>query len=113
MNDDQKITYFATTNFRNQDKKFGIKLDDRRRHIYMVGKTGTGKSTLMENMIIDDIQNGRGVCVVDPHGDMIERILRFIPASRINDVVYFNPADLNYPIVSAASIIAKVTTITL
>ena len=92
------ITYFAKTNFRGQEHIFGIKKDDRRRHMYVIGKTGMGKTTLLENMVISDIRAGRGVAVVDPHGDFAEKILNFIPPSRINDVIYFNPADVDYPI---------------
>ncbi|MFA5126488.1 MAG: type IV secretion system DNA-binding domain-containing protein [Patescibacteria group bacterium] len=92
------ITTFAETNFRNSRVKFGIKTDDRRRHMYIIGKTGMGKSTLLENMIIQDIQAGKGVCVVDPHGELVEKVIDFIPQNRINDVIYFNPADLEYPI---------------
>lgn len=92
------ITPFAETNFRNQRRKFGIKIDDRRRHVYVVGKTGMGKSTLLENLIIADIRAGHGVAVVDPHGDMAEKILKFVPNTRVNDVIYFNPADTQYPI---------------
>jgi hypothetical protein len=90
--------FIGKTNFRNTERMFGIKPDDRRRHVYVIGKSGTGKSTLLENMIIADIVAGRGVCFVDPHGESAEKILRFIPESRINDVVYFNPADINFPI---------------
>ncbi len=93
-----EINYFAKTNFRNKQVPFGIKTDDRRRHMYMIGKTGMGKTTMMENMVIQDIRNGKGVCFVDPHGDSLKKILDFIPNDRINDVVYFNPADLEYPI---------------
>ncbi|OGY89300.1 MAG: hypothetical protein A3B30_03745 [Candidatus Komeilibacteria bacterium RIFCSPLOWO2_01_FULL_52_15] len=101
------ITVFAATNFRNKQQRFGIKREDRRRHMYLIGKTGMGKSQLLENMAIQDIRNGNGVAVVDPHGDMIERILRFVPRERINDVVYFNPADLEYPI--AFNVLEKVS----
>ena len=94
----QETTFFAKTNFRNSETKFGIKIDDRRRHMYFIGKTGMGKSTVLENMIIQDIQAGRGVCVIDPHGDLVEKVVDFIPPSRINEVVYFNPADLDFPI---------------
>lgn len=93
-----KITVFAEANFRNQYRKFGIKTDDRRRHMYLIGKTGMGKSTILENLIVDDIRNGNGVMVVDPHGDLAEKIIEYIPTSRINDVIYFNPADIEYPI---------------
>ncbi len=98
MPENNEITSFAETDYRNQSVKFGIKTDDRRRHMYVIGKTGMGKSTLLENMIIQDIQAGRGVCVVDPHGELVEKIINFIPSSRVNEVVYFNPADLEYPI---------------
>jgi len=92
------ITFFAQTTFRNQMRKFGIKTDDRRRHMYLIGKTGMGKSTILENMIIDDILAGHGVGVVDPHGDLAEKIIKFVPEERIKDVVYFNPSDIEYPI---------------
>ena len=92
------VNYFAMTNFRNKNVKFGIKLDDRRRHMYVVGKTGMGKTTMLENMVLNDIYAGHGVGVVDPHGDFAEKIINYIPAHRINDVVYFNPADIDYPI---------------
>lgn len=93
-----EITYFAKTNFRNEEKTFGIKTDDRRRHMYLIGKTGMGKTNLLKSMIIQDIQDGRGVAYFDPHGDTAEELLHFIPSNRINDVVYFNPADMEYPI---------------
>jgi len=92
------ITIFAQTNFRNQRRKFGIRRDDRLRHMYLIGKTGMGKSTTLENMIINDIRQGYGVGLVDPHGDLAEKILQFIPLNRINDVVYINPADLDFPV---------------
>lgn len=94
----QNIVFLAETNFRNQRLKFGIKKDDRRRHLYLIGKTGMGKSTVMENMLIQDVNNGEGLALVDPHGDFAEKILDYIPANRINDVIYFNPADFDYPI---------------
>jgi len=93
----KEITYFAETTFRRQRKKVGIKVDDRRRHIYTVGKTGMGKTAMLENMIIQDIKNGNGVGVIDPHGELAEKILDLIPSNRINDVVYVNPADIDYP----------------
>lgn len=92
------ITIFAETTFRNQNQRFGIKADDRRRHMYLIGKTGMGKSTVLENMIVNDIWAGKGVAVVDPHGDLAEKVVKYIPSNRINDVVYFNPADIDYPI---------------
>lgn len=96
--ENNEITVFGETNFRNKYRKFGIKTDDKRRHMYLIGKTGMGKSTVLENMIIDDICAGKGVAVVDPHGDLAEKIIEYIPANRINDVVYFNPADFENPI---------------
>ena len=90
------ITYIAKTHFRNEDKVFGIKKKDRRQHMYVLGKSGTGKSVLLQNMIIQNIANGEGVCVVDPHGELVEDILRSIPEDRIKDVIYFNPADTEY-----------------
>lgn len=96
--EDEEITTFAETTFRNRRRKFGIKTDDRRRHMYLIGKTGMGKSTILENMIVDDIRKGRGVAVVDPHGDLAEKVMEFIPSNRVNDVIYFNPADMDYPI---------------
>lgn len=98
MIENPEVTVFAKTNFRNQERKFGIKVDDRRRHMYLIGKTGMGKSVALENMIIQDIRAGKGLCVVDPHGELVEKVIRFIPPERINDVVYINPADLNFPI---------------
>ena len=90
--------FIGETNFRNQKKLFYIKTDDRRRHVYIIGKSGAGKSTLLENMAINDIQAGQGICFVDPHGECCEHLLKAIPSQRINDVVYFNPADTDYPI---------------
>ncbi len=95
---DPEINFFGMTNYRNQNRKFGIKLDDRRRHMYVVGKTGMGKTTILENMVLNDIYSGHGVGVVDPHGDFAEKIINYVPPNRINDIVYFNPADLDYPI---------------
>jgi len=94
----QDITFFAQTTFRNQQQVFGIKKNDRRQHIYIIGKTGVGKTALLKNMALQDIQKGGGVAIVDPHGEFIEEVLDSIPAHRINDVVYFNPADIEYPV---------------
>ena len=92
------ICYFGQVNDRGLGKKFGILQDDRRRHMYILGKSGMGKSTLLENMILQDIYNGHGVCFMDPHGDSSETILDRIPSWRKNDVVYFNPGDMENPI---------------
>lgn len=92
-----KITFFAKTEYRNKDSIFGIKEgEDRRRHTYIIGKSGTGKTTLIANMAIDDIRKGRGVAVIDPHGDLCNNILDYIPSHRVNDCCYFNPADPEY-----------------
>lgn len=93
-----EINLFAQTNYRGQNKKFGIKTEDRRRHMYVIGRTGMGKTTLLENMIYQDIAAGRGLAVIDPHGDLTETILDLVPSSRVNDVIYFNPADIEHPI---------------
>lgn len=95
----KEVNFFAKTVFKNHDTIFGIKDKDRRRHIWTIGKTGTGKSTLIANMAIDDLKKGRGLAVIDPHGDLCEILLKYIPKNRINDVVYFNPSDKDYPIV--------------
>jgi len=96
--DNKEIAPLGFFNFRNQKKKFGIKLDDRRRHVYVVGKTGVGKTTLLENTAISDIQAGLGVGIIDPHGEFAENVVNFVPEERLDDVIYFNPADMDYPI---------------
>lgn len=93
-----EITYFAKTNFRGADQIFGIKRKDRRQHMYVLGKSGTGKSTLIENLIIQDIYNNQGVAVIDPHGDLVEKVIKTIPPHRVNDVIYFNPSDTKFHI---------------
>jgi hypothetical protein len=82
---------------RGEKREVRIKRDDRRRHFYAIGKSGTGKSTILEYMIRQDVQNGEGVCVVDPHGDLVEAILPYIPRSRADDVILFDPGDLARP----------------
>lgn len=85
------------SSFRGEEREARIKRDDRRRHFYIIGQTGTGKSALMQNMIQQDISAGEGVAVVDPHGDLIEKILPLIPAERAENVIYFDPGDVNRP----------------
>ena len=92
------ITFFGETTFRNARRRFGIKRDDRRRHLYTIGKTGMGKTVLLKNMAIQDIQSGEGMGFIDPHGEASEELLSFVPQDRIKDVVYINPADMEYPI---------------
>jgi len=97
-NDKNPITPFAITDYRDIKKRFGIKEKNRRSHMYIIGKTGTGKSTLIENMAISDIKRSRGLALIDPHGDLAEDILKLIPTERIKDVIYFNPGNLEFPI---------------
>lgn len=92
------ITYLGLTTFRDRNQLFGIKRKDRRQHVYILGKSGTGKSVLMFNMIFQNIKNGEGVCMVDPHGENVEAVLSAIPPHRMKDVIYFNPADTDYHI---------------
>jgi len=101
-----EVALFAATNYRNEQKRFGIKQDDRRRHMYIIGKTGMGKSVLLENLVYADIIAGHGVCYIDPHGDTAEKLIDCIPSNRINDVVYINPADMEYPV--AFNVLEKV-----
>jgi hypothetical protein len=91
-------TLIGKTNFRTLTQKYGIRPVDRRRHVYIIGKTGMGKSTLLENMIRADIEAGKGVGVIDPHGDLAEAVLRFTPKKRTNDVIIFDPSDRGFPL---------------
>lgn len=92
------FTPIGMVNYRNDKRVFGIKNKDRLGHIYAIGKTGTGKSTLLLNMAIADIEYGNGICIIDPHGDVAETLLDYIPHERITEVIYFNPADVQFPI---------------
>ncbi len=92
------IIFLARTNFRKKDQIFGIRRNDRRQHMYVVGKTGTGKTAFLKNMALQDIENGEGLAIIDPHGEFVEEVLDRIPKHRIKDVVYFNPADTEYPV---------------
>ncbi len=96
--DADQLTVLGQAVFRGQKTVFGIRPDDRFRHFYAIGKTGMGKSTLLLNMVYSDVQTGKGLAVIDPHGDLIESCLRFIPAHRTNDVVLFEPADRDFPV---------------
>ena len=98
MENPERVTYFAATDSRGKRIPFGIKAKDRDRHMYVIGKTGMGKSTLLENMAIQDIRNGEGLTFIDPHGGTVDRILDYIPENRVKDVVYFAPFDLEHPI---------------
>lgn len=94
---EQEVTFIGKCNFRGNDRVFGIKGKDRRQHMYVIGKTGTGKTTLLKNLVLQDIRAGRGLGIIDPHGEFVEEVLDQIPPERTNDVVYFNPVDSEYP----------------
>jgi len=96
--DPEKITFFAKTDARGAYIPFGIKAKDRQRHMYVIGKTGMGKSTLLENMAAQDIMNGEGMAFIDPHGSAAETLLEYVPEHRRDDVVYFAPFDMEHPI---------------
>ncbi|HYE23356.1 MAG TPA: type IV secretion system DNA-binding domain-containing protein [Candidatus Paceibacterota bacterium] len=98
MDNPDRITYFAATDSRGKRVPFGIKSRDRDRHMYVIGKTGMGKSTLLENMAIQDIRNGEGLAFIDPHGSAVDALLEYIPENRIQDVVYFAPFDMENPV---------------
>jgi hypothetical protein len=89
--------YLGKSRYRGVERPIFVGEDDRRRHMYVIGKTGTGKSQLLEEMIIQDIVAGKGVAVVDPHGDLIDGVLSRIPSSRAEDVIYFDPSDSERP----------------
>jgi hypothetical protein len=89
---------FANNKYGESVTKIGLSQEERRRHVYILGATGTGKSTLLLSMVKQDVENGKGLAVIDPHGDLIEKILPSIPQSRLKDVIYFNPDDIGYPI---------------
>lgn len=93
----KQINFFARTEYKNAISTFGIKRDDRRKHLYVVGKTGTGKSTMIANMAINDMRNGEGMAVIDPHGDLCDVLLDYVPSYRINDVAYLDPSDIEHP----------------
>lgn len=106
VNDPNKITYLGLVDYRNKMIKFGIKAKDRTKHTYIIGKSGMGKSTLLENMAIQDIQNGEGIAFLDPHGGTAEKLLDFVPEHRKKDVIYFAPFDTEYPV--ALNVLEKV-----
>src|SRR3990170_6246928 len=98
MADANKINFFGETDFRGKRLRFGIKELDRAKHLYIIGKTGMGKSTMMENMAIQDIQNGEGLAVIDPHGSFADKMIDYVPEERIGDVIYFAPFDTGFPV---------------
>ncbi len=98
MSDPEKVTYFAETDARGTRTPFGIRSKDRLKHVYVIGKTGMGKSTLLENMAVQDINSGEGLVFIDPHGGTAEKLLEYVPEHRIKDVLYFAPFDMENPI---------------
>jgi hypothetical protein len=98
MNIDDNVIYIGKKRVWDGKVLFGLETEDRRQHLYVIGKTGTGKTTLLRNLLIQDIAMGRGIALIDPHGDLAEELLNHIPGNRIDDVVYFDPADTEYPI---------------
>src|SRR5205814_4332509 len=95
---DNRITALAVTNFRNDHRRFGIKRADRRAHMYIIGKTGTGKSTLIANLARQDLVHGEGFALLDPHGDLVEHVLRLVHEERRADLIYFNVPDTAHPL---------------
>src|SRR5437879_7154214 len=93
---DKRITLLAETNFHAQRRRFGIKRADRRAHLYIIGKTGTGKSTLIANLARQDALHGEGFALLDPHGDLVEQVIRLIRAERQRDLIYFNVPDTTH-----------------
>jgi hypothetical protein len=91
------LLHIGRVNFRNDNRAFGIKREDRFSHIYIIGKTGTGKSTLLETMALQDAANGNGFALIDPHGDLVERVAARIPSSRQRDTIYFDAAAPDQP----------------
>ncbi len=98
MPSERDLTIFARTNWRDRRKPFGIRRADRRAHMYLIGKTGTGKSTLIASLLQADIRAGEGVALLDPHGDLVERVLASVPGERKRDLVYFNVGDDQEPL---------------
>ncbi len=95
---DDEISAFGLTNFRGMNYQFGLHRGDRSRHVYVIGQTGTGKSGLLELFALSDVFHNFGYAIIDPHGDFAVDNMRFIPNNRVNDVVYFNPADTAHPV---------------
>ncbi len=98
LSDEGDVTVLGEAVYRGQRTKFGIRPDDRRRHVYVIGKTGMGKTTILENMIFSDIHAGKGIAVIDPHGDLADSAISYVPKERSNDVVLFDPADKDFPL---------------
>src|SRR3989344_2122784 len=98
INVPQEGTLLGKSIYRGVETKINILREDRTRHMYIIGRTGTGKTELMKNMAIQDIRNGEGICIVDPHGDMVEDVLQYVPKERADDVILFEPFDIERPL---------------
>lgn len=90
--------YFAKADYRGKEQVFGIKAEDRSKHLYVIGKTGMGKTVLLQNMAVQDIQNGNGIAFIDPHGEVTASLLDYVPEERVKDVIHFAPFDADFPI---------------
>jgi len=95
---DGNVSFFGQTNYHGSSDEFGIAQDDRRRHLYLVGKSGSGKSKCLELLIKADLEAGRGIALLDPHGDLVDNVLRMVPEHRMKDVIIFDPSDTEFPI---------------
>jgi len=93
-----ELTILGRTDYRGEEVKFGIKTEDKFRHMYIIGKTWTGKSTFIANMIKSDMEQGKGLALLDPHGDLVDKVIEFVPKNRINDVILFDVSDSEFPI---------------
>jgi hypothetical protein len=98
MSDNDSVSLLAETNWRNNRKRFGIRQADRRHHMYVIGKTGTGKSTLLATLLRQDIEQGRGVALVDPHGDLVERAREWVPEGRRDDLIHLDVPNVTQPL---------------
>ncbi len=92
------VSFFGKTNYHNNCDTFGVSREDRRRHLYAVGKSGSGKSKMLELLIKADIDAGKGVGILDPHGDLVDNVMKYVPKERLKDVIYFDPSDIDFPI---------------
>ena len=102
-----EVCELGRVSFQDRTEKFGIRTEDRFRHLFIVGKTGNGKSTVMQNAILSDMQAGDGLAIVDPHGDLADAVLAAVPSHRTNDVILIAPSDIAYPLASIHSMLTQ------